>query len=222
MSVLGVHSSLTRAGQVSFVVRPQEGARVDLLTDKPTGGVIDVTLSWPAPPEGRIRRAIDQVLMALFLWGWAASLVRPAGQIANGKADPDLVARAALWTLFGGALVWVLLASLWSSFRPARPESVRLGAEALRHDPGGRRWCWGRRPDRAPIQVTRSDLRGVVLETVGGRPRLYLDLGDGRREIGAALGEMDREWVFAVLQRWHEAEPVAARDPARMTALRSS
>ena len=148
--------------------------------------------------------------MALWLCGWAWALVWPVGQIANGKADLDLVAWVVLWAVGGGACLWALLAS----FRPARPESVRLEAEVLRHEPGGPTRCWGRPGSPGPIRDARSDVRGIVLETAGGRPRLYLDLGAGRREIGAALGEMDREWVFAALQRWHEAEPVAAPDPA--------
>jgi hypothetical protein len=183
---------------------------MQLLTDQPTGSAIDVTLSWPAPPDRRFWRYVDRLLMVLFLCGWAGTLVRRAGQIANGKADPDLVAWVALGAAVGGACLWALLAS----FRPARPESVRLEAEVLRHDPGGRRRCWARPGGEGPIQVARSDVRGVVLESVGERSRLYLDLGTGRREVGAALGEGEREWVCVVLQRWHVAEPGAAPDSA--------
>jgi hypothetical protein len=172
---------------------------VNMLTDKPTGSVINVTLAWPAPPDNRTWRYIDQVLMVLWLCGWASALVWPAGQLANGKADPFLVSWVAFWTLVGGRAAW----ALWASFLPARPEAVRLEAEVLRHDPGGRRWCWGRRAGREPTQVARSDIRGFVLERVGERQRLYLDLGAGRREIGAGLREPEREWLFAVLQSWH-------------------
>jgi hypothetical protein len=147
--------------------------------------------------------------MVLWLCGWAWALVWPAGQVANGAAHPFLVIWLSFWTLGGGVFAWALLAS----FRPARPESVRLEAEVLRHDPGGRSWCWGRRERRDPIQVARSDVCEFVLERDGERQRLYLDRGADRREVGAALTEMDREWLFAVLQRWREAEPAAA--PAR-------
>src|SRR5262245_16094254 len=103
-------------------VRPQEGVGVKLLTDKPTGSVIDVTLSWPAPPDSRLWRYFDRLLMVLFLCGWAWTLVRPAGQLANGNLDFFLVGRVGFLTLCGGLCVWTLLAS----FRPPRPESVRL------------------------------------------------------------------------------------------------
>src|SRR5262245_52640908 len=184
--------------------------RMQVLTDKPTGSVIDVTLSWPAPPDSRLWRYVDRLLMVLFLCGWAWALVRPAGQLANGNVTFFLVARVGFSTLVGGLCAWALLAS----FRPPRPESVRLESGALRHDPGGRRRCWARPGGEGPIQVARLDVRGFVLESVGGRSRLYIELGTGRREVGAGLGEGEREWVFAVLQRWHEAEPAAAPDPA--------
>jgi hypothetical protein len=176
---------------------------VDLLTDKPTGGVIDVTLSWPAPPDSRTWWYVDKVLMVLWLCGWAWALVWPAGQVANGEATFFLVSWLGLWTVGGGIFAW----ALWASFRPARPESVRLEAEVLRHDPGGRSWCWGRRESRDPIQVARSDIREFVLERVGERQRLWLDRGTDRLEIGAGLREPEREWLFAVLQRWYTPNP---------------
>src|SRR5262249_1160384 len=55
----------------NLIVRPPEGVGVNLLTDKPTGSVIDVTLSWPAPPDSRLWRYVDRLLMVLFLCGLA-------------------------------------------------------------------------------------------------------------------------------------------------------
>jgi hypothetical protein len=185
--------------------------RMQVLTDKPTGSVIDVTLSWPAPPDRGLWPYVDRLLMVLWLCGFVWALVRPAGQLASGDVTFSLVVRVSIGALVGGFCAWALLAS----FRPARPESVRLEAGVLRHDPGGRRRCWTRpRAEGLPIQVARSNVRGFVLESVEGRSRVYLELGTGRRELGAALGEEERDWVFAVLQQWHEAEPAAAPDPA--------
>jgi hypothetical protein len=138
-----------------------------------------------------------------------------AGQFANGGPHPAhprvpplldfwfLVVWLALWTLGGGAALW----GLWNYSRPARPESVRLGAEALRHDPGGRWPAWGRRAVLKPTQVARSDIRGFVLDRAEGRQRLWLDRGADRLEIGAGLGGPEREWLFAVLRRWHAPGP---------------
>jgi hypothetical protein len=173
------------------------------LADKPAQSVIDVTLSWPAPSDNRFRRYTDRMLMVFWLYGWAASLVWPVGQIANGTADPFLVAWVATWTLGGAVALW----ALGNSFRPARPESVRLGSEALLHDAGGSRRCWGPPGGLKPTQVARSDIRGFVLERDGERQRLYLDRGADRLEIGAGLREPEREWLFAVLQSWHMPNP---------------
>jgi hypothetical protein len=185
--------------------------RMQVLTDKPTGSVIDVTLSWPAPPDSRLWRYVDRLLMVLWLCGWARSLVWPAGQLANGNVTFFLVSWVGSWTLCGGLCAWALLAS----FRPPRPESVRLESEGLRHDPGGRSRCWaGRRQRRAPIRVAWSDVREFVLESVEGRSRLYIDGGIDRLEIGAGLREPDREWLFAVLQSWHSPNEALHRTPA--------
>jgi hypothetical protein len=172
---------------------------VNLLTDKPTGSAIDVTLSWPAPPDSRLWRYADRLLMVLWLCGWARALVWPAGQLANGNVTFFLVGWVGFWALCGGLCAWALLAS----FRPARPESVRLESGAVRHEPGGRRRCWARPGGAGPIQVARSDVRGFVLDSVGGRSWLYIDRGIDRLEVGAGLREPDREWLFAVLQSWH-------------------
>jgi hypothetical protein len=185
---------------------------VNLLTNKPTGSVIDVTLSWPAPPDSRLWRYVDRLLMMLFLCGWAWTLVWPAGQLATGNVTFFLVGWVAFWTLCGGGCAWGLLAS----FRPARPESVRLESGVLRHDPGGRRRCWARPRDEGPIQLARSDVRGFVLESVGGRSRLYIDRGIDRLEIGAALREPDREWLFAGLQRWRSPNDSLQQTAAAM------
>ena len=173
-----------------------------VLTDKPTGSVIDVTLSWPAPPDSRLWRYVDRLLMLLWLCGWAWTLVWPAGQLANGNVTFFLVTWVGFWTLGGTFFASVLLASFW----PPRSESVRLESGGLRHDPGGRSRCWGGwRQGREPIRVARSDVCEFVLESVEGRSRLYIDRGIDRLEIGAGLREPDREWLFAVLQRWHSA-----------------
>jgi hypothetical protein len=192
---------------------------VDTLANKPDRSAIGVTLSWPAPTGASVRRYRDVPLLALWLCGWAVGGVLMADQFADGGPRPahprvsptfafwSLVALLGLWAMFGGMALW----NLWTYFRPARPVSVRLEAEALRHDPGRspfyppqqRWWDWGRLAGPRPAQVARSDIRGFALERDGERQRLYLDRGTDRLEIGAGLREPDREWLFAVLQEWH-------------------
>ena len=65
---------------------------------------------------------------------------------------------------------------------------------------------WGQpaAPRRTPaVAVARSEIGGFVLERVGERQRLAFDRGADRLELGAFLREPEREWLFAVLRRWH-------------------
>jgi hypothetical protein len=134
-----------------------------------------------------------------------------ARDLVTGSGPPSLVFLLAVLTVGGGLAVW----TLWAVIRPTRPESVRLEAEVLRYDPGrgpydpwrrSRLPVWGHPPAPPPAPaatVARSDIGGFVLEQVGGRRRLCLARGADRLEIGAGLREPDREWLFAVLRRWH-------------------
>jgi hypothetical protein len=114
-----------------------------------------------------------------------------------------------VWTVGGGFAIW----SLWTMIRPSRPESVRLEIELLWYDPGRspdipwtrrRGWVYppATKPSK-PVAVARSDIRAFVLERVAERQRLCFDHGADRLEIGADLREPEREWLFAILQRWH-------------------
>jgi hypothetical protein len=192
----------------------------EALPDKPAGSVIEestdpegVTLSWPTPSPGRARYAVAAFIL-FWLCAWAFGWVAAAGQIVRGGngGGPQLflVGWLGAWTVGGGFAIWLL----WAMLRPARPESVRLEAEVLRYDPGRspynpwqqrRWWGWGHpavpKPT-LPAEVAKSDIRGFVLERVGERQRLCFDRGADRLEIGAGLREPEREWLFAVLQRW--------------------
>jgi hypothetical protein len=193
---------------------------MDTLADRPAGSVIGITLSWPAPSGSQVRRYIEAAVFALWLCGWVASWWWPVGQLADGKADPGLIGLLGMWAVFSGIGVW----GLWTYFRPARPESMRLEAEVLRYDPGRspagppqRQWFGVNPPGLKPMQIARSAIRGFALERVDGQQRLYLDRGADRLEIGAGLRESDREWLFAVLQRWHAPNEALHRTPAAVS-----
>ena len=52
------------------------------------------------------------------------------------------------------------------------------------------------------IVIARPDLGKFVLDRVGERQRLSIDRGADRIEIGAALREPEREWLFVALDDW--------------------
>ena len=111
--------------------------------------------------------------------------------------------------------------SLWTYFRPARPGSVRLEAEVLDTTPAAarpaRRNGGGSGLTRRARSRRRSPGRtsaAFALEWIDGQQRLYLDRGADRLKIGEGLRESDREWLFAVLQRWHAPNGALHLTPA--------
>jgi hypothetical protein len=191
---------------------------MDKLPDKPAGSVIveeadseGITLRWPVPSPG-IARYAYAAFIAFWLCGWAVGWIAAAAAIiAGGGPQLFLVGWLGAWTLGGGFVIW----ALWSMLRPAHPESVRLEVAWLRYDPGrspmnplqyGGWWHWGGAPaapsSRRPVQVPRAEIGGFALECVGERQRLCFDRGADRVEIGACLREPEREWLYAILQRW--------------------
>ena len=175
------------------------------LPEKPTECRIEesldadgVTLSWPPQP---VRPNLYLVsFLAFWLCGWLASLVYAAYQLMNGGGSHTfLIIWLGVWTIAGG----FALRALRAMFRPSLPPSVRLESESLQYDSGDR---FHSRDDTV-IEFARSDINGVVLERIGERQRLRLDLGDVSLEIGASLREREREWMFEVLQKWYDAEP---------------
>lgn len=173
------------------------------------------TLSWPQP-SGGLMRFFAAAFMTFWLCGWAIAEVTVAGlMIANG---PHLFGFAwlGIWTL-GGIMVILVLYRL---VQPNRPESVTLGYDFFRHDPGrvphilfywSRRW-WlaGHNADmwreflrpRKPVQIRTDESGPIVLERIGERQRLRYDLGAERIEIGRLLREPEREWLAQVIREW--------------------
>jgi hypothetical protein len=186
--------------------------RLVTLPDRPAESNIEecvdsagVILSWrPLPVRPDLRRV---AFLGFWLCGWLVSLVYAVFHLLNGESRAFLIFWLGVWTIAGG----FALRALWAMLRPALPESVRLEADILQYDSG----CRLQRRDKTVIEFARPDLRGVVLERVGERQQLRLNLGGEWLEIGASLREAERKWMFAVLQKWHVAEPDASADGGR-------
>jgi hypothetical protein len=164
-----------------------------------------VTLCWR--PES-IRPDLRLLaFLAFWLCGWLVSLVYAVICLLNGESRTFLIFWLSVWIIAG----WFALRGLWAMLRPALPQSVRLEADILQYDSGSRL----QRRDKTVIEFARSDLHGVVLERVGERQQLRLVLGGEWLEIGASLRQPEREWMFAVLQKWYVAEPDASADGGR-------
>ena len=193
--------------------------------DKPAGSIIqeredpDARMYfWRAPTAG-IQYTLIKCFGIAFLSAWAIALATMVIVLLWNPAvrsDADFLIGLAGLTI-GGGLTMVLL---YFMLRAPRAESVTLGRDRFRHDPGGRALrlfdltclpapsfahiTWGealRRP--RPIELDEGDVDAVVLERVGERQRLRFDHGADRVEIGRCLREPEREWLAAVIQAWH-------------------
>ena len=142
----------------------------------------------------------ERIGVAIFLLGWLGA-----------------------WTI-GGLMA---MASVWSLLRPLRPERVTLGRDTFNHRPGtldptahsesrrhsGRHDADGDLSDQGTIggrgsgrvaELTREQRADLVRARGGGRQRLRYDLGRERREIGRALSEPEREWLYDILLGWRD------------------
>jgi hypothetical protein len=179
--------------------------RLATLPDKPIECNIEesfdpdgVTLSWPSKPV--TLNLFLVTFLAFWLCGWFVSLVYAVFHLHNGGGSHTyLIVWLCVWTIAAG----FALRALRAMFRPSQRPSVRLEAESLQYDSGDRFYS----REETLLEFARSEVIGVVLDRVGGRLRLRLDLGDLSLEIGESLREPEREWMFKVLQNWYNAEP---------------
>jgi len=202
---------------------------MEKLTDKPIGSVIEeevdsegITLRWWPPAAGFIHYGMAAGYAWFFcIWvaacygGAASILVEPVGFFTCG-----MIVVLCVFTYAGACLAYML----WILLAPDRPASVRLEAEWLRYDPGRSKVsAWQQLVEKRsppsmprPLAARRSEIRGFVLEQDGERQRLYLDRGTDRLEIGAELRKPEREWLFAVLQKWHTPNEALRLTPAAL------
>jgi hypothetical protein len=160
-------------------------------------------LSWPLPPPAP-NRPIFLAILAFWTCAWAVGL---APALLSFIRNPD-----------GGLLLWLISWAVCGGWAPIflraalrrRPESVLLCPHSLTHDRG---WDMYSPPilsgllsgtfpllPRGPVVVPRECR--FVLETVGERQVLSVEHAGDRVEIGAYLGDQDKEWLYRVLGHW--------------------
>jgi hypothetical protein len=195
---------------------------MEKLPDKPAGCAIDdlidaegITLRWPV--GSRLGRYVLIAFLSIWLCGWTVGLVFTVKKLILGAPQVLLMTWLAGWTIAGGLVIFILRRVLPRD----RPESVRLDAQALRHIPGRSDQINRFTPRLRSLDVQRSKIRGFVLERVDGRQHLRFNHGAEHVEIGSSLREPEREWLYAVLQRWYSAdEPLQLQERDRVELLR--
>ncbi|HMC90308.1 MAG TPA: hypothetical protein VKI17_12210, partial [Gemmataceae bacterium] len=213
----------------------------------PTGSTIQLDrdaegqprLAW-LPPENVCREARGLIQRRTRLWfaGWivaeAMLVAYVVAYLLRGRlAD---VLGCVLWFVLAVAVVSLLACSaaglaivteLLNLRRAPRPESVALGRERLRHDPG-HYYCEGACSIGPPHNIDRAEISRIELEnSVAGRAQLRLYMNPRLRklrrlrsqntsppstpvaavvyqqvEVGPCLPADGRTWLAEVLRRW--------------------
>jgi hypothetical protein len=183
-------------------------------------------LSWRGA-EGGIARYAAAAFLGFWLCGWAVgeffaigmllSMVFGIGGIGfqgpagGGELCVSLFLFGWLggWTVGGAAAIY----AFYSLVRPRQPERLVFGPDALDYDPGtSLLWPPNRQEMRQnPFamwkqararRIPRAQAGKVLVERVGERQRLTIDVGAERVEIGPSLSEPEREWLADVLRAW--------------------
>jgi hypothetical protein len=100
---------------------------------------------------------------------------------------------------------------LYRMFRPAVPETFKLGADGMAYDSGippfrydfsamNRNHAWRTYfPKRIVVTVSRQDLHSLRLREGETANRLTVDVASARVDLARAASEVEREWVYRVL-----------------------
>jgi hypothetical protein len=115
-----------------------------------------------------------------------------------------------VWLVGWAVGTLVVLGGLGALVRGEEPESLTLRGDELAHEPGPSRVTRGQpaepgsplakpRPRTVPRQQVAAGLR---LDRAGERQRLTVECAAERFEIGPALREPEREWLYGVLAAW--------------------
>lgn len=200
-SAPAVGSEMADAVDVSLPDKLAESAIVQDDNDE------ECRLHWvrPTPPED-VMLGVYLVSVSLCLCAWVASGIIQPPPWHNLRSALVLAGILAVWTIAALGAMWLFHKSF-----PKRPESVILGKESLRYDPGSLPFTskpverHDPRPPpfkNEPVEIARSELGPFVVERIGDRQRLRFDYRADRIEIGACLSKPDREWLHALLECW--------------------
>jgi hypothetical protein len=162
--------------------------------------------------------------------------------ITRDEGARPTIAAALVWLPLWAVGLVIFARIFYLLLKRPRAECLVLGADALHYDPGsspfGESYSWGRwglgwwpgqrfplglepyremfRRRRA-VRAAKPAIAAVRLVGTARRPKLVVEIGADRVEIGPWLGEPDRAWVYAVLERWLAGErdvvPAAPRQP---------
>jgi hypothetical protein len=187
-------------------VTPPTASRIEVATDRNRYAV----LTLPKERRGIARFGISLFLLC-WLVGWGFGWAAAFREILRGTKGPELflIVWLIAWTVGGAWALWCLFRFV----RPIVPEKLVLAKPDLVYDSGiqpppiffgywrGRTDYWNRMFEkRKRIQFSPQEISTLKLRDTSDDNRLTIDHANERIDIGKGLTEIEREWLFHLLQ----------------------
>jgi hypothetical protein len=163
------------------------------------------------PPAARSTSTLLASAFIMFwLGGWALGFYSALSTVLAGKANAFIIFWLGGWTVGG------ILASLYlyRMLQPTEPESFRFAARSLFYDSGvapmSQNWQSNNNykdnfgelfKKRIRTEFKIEDLRTLRLRETEAENRLTIDQGSKRIEIAKSATEIEREWLFEMIQK---------------------
>ena len=191
-------------------MNPPEGSKVSLETERGYDKIV-------APQgSGGIMRYLMGAFLLAWLGGWAFGWISAFTSLVSGKesANGFLMFWLAGWTVGGVFAFWML----YVLFRPSLPEQFTLQVPVLRHDSGRPSFtmsfdyrsqmdAWKKMFKRRVItEFSPQNLQTLKIRDFETGNRLTIDKGAQRYELGTALTEIEREWLYRLLAEKYKVE----------------
>ncbi len=152
--------------------------------------------------------------LIFWLCGWAGGLIATLHQVfVHPKGGPELflIFWIGGWTI-GGCFA---MAMLYRLLRPPIPEKLTIASDQILYDSGlppldfmvfnyryQRTNPWKRVfQKRRIIPFSAAEGATLKLRDIEGGNRLTIDKDNERFELGTNLTEIEREWLYSILQR---------------------
>jgi hypothetical protein len=167
-------------------------------------------LTVPHDSGGFMRYFVGAFLL-FWLGGWTMGWLSAASELFRGSGGVDgfLIFWLGGWTIGGIFAIYYL----YRIFRPAVPETIILASPTMVYDSGieplqvkfgyrNRSETWKKFfQKRKRFEFTPEEISTIKLREFENGNRLTIDHGHERIEFALGISELEREWLFNVLQK---------------------
>lgn len=187
---------------------PPDGSKIEL---KSQGGNVVVEIPYTG---ASVFRYFLGTFMLLWLGGWYFGFASALEGIRTGELQPFIIIWLVGWILGGLFALWFT----YRLFRPQVPERLTLSRPEVKYDSGVPPlrlfFGWGSQmdfwrmlfPKRRRLEFAAKELSTLKLRETDAGNRLTIDVGADRIDLASGASEVEREWLFDLLQREYSGE----------------